>query len=99
MNFSNRQIEIIKAATVLIGNKGIQNLTTKNLAAEMGFSEPALYRHFKNKTDILQSVLMFYREQMKAGIGELLTNNESGADKIKALILYSAFSEAYARPR
>ncbi|MCB0409114.1 MAG: helix-turn-helix transcriptional regulator, partial [Flavobacteriales bacterium] len=48
MNYSDRQIEIIVAATKLISEKGIQNLTTKNLAAEMSFSEPALYRHFKN---------------------------------------------------
>ncbi|MBL4593479.1 MAG: TetR/AcrR family transcriptional regulator [Flavobacteriales bacterium] len=95
MNFTNRQIEIIKAATFLIGKKGIQNLTTKNLAAEMGFSEPALYRHFENKTDILQSVLTFYRQQMKEGIEKLFTNNKKGAEKIKGLMdfQFNHFSE------
>jgi len=88
MDFSKRQIEIIKAATDLIGEKGLQNLTTKNLAAKIGFSEPALYRHFKNKTDIIQSVLMFYKEQMKTGIEKLLVNNESGAEKIKGLMQF-----------
>ena len=86
MIFSKRQIEIIEAATKLIGEKGIQNLTTKNLAAEMGFSEPALYRHFKSKTDILQSVLVFYKEQMKEGVEKLLHDNNSGAEKIKGKI-------------
>ena len=88
MSFTNRQIEIIKAATLLIGEKGIQNLTTKNLAAKMGFSEPALYRHFKNKTDILQSVLMFYRQELKGGVENILAKKNSGADKIQELMKF-----------
>ena len=55
MNFTERQIEIIDASKDLIGRKGIQNLTIKNLAKKMSFSEPALYRHFKDKTEILKS--------------------------------------------
>jgi len=86
MDFTKRQIEIITAATELIGEKGLQNLTTKNLAAKIGFSEPALYRHFKNKTSIIQSVLVYYRLQMKSGIEKIMTNNDLGADKIQRLM-------------
>lgn len=86
MNYSKRQIEIIEAATTLIGQKGIQNLTTKNLAAEIGFSEPALYRHFKNKSDILQSVLVYYRVLMKEGLEKLLINSHTGNEKVKDVI-------------
>jgi len=86
MAFTKRQKEIIEAATVLIGEKGIQNLTTKNLAAEIGFSEPALYRHFTNKTDILQSVLVYYRLQMKEDLESLFVSNVTGAEKIRGLI-------------
>lgn len=86
MNYSNRQIEIILAATNLISEKGIQNLTTKNLAAEMGFSEPALYRHFQNKTDILKSVLLYYKHQLKIGLEKILIDKTSGAEKIKGMI-------------
>lgn len=86
MDYSKRQIEIIEAATHLLSEKGIQNLTTKNLAAEMGFSEPALYRHFKNKTDILQSVLLYYRQMLKGGLEKILSEKTTGADKINGLI-------------
>jgi len=86
MEYSERQIEIIEAATNLLSEKGIQNLTTKNLAAEMGFSEPALYRHFKNKSDILQSVLLYYRQQLKVGLEKILSDKTTGADKINGLI-------------
>lgn len=86
MNYSDRQIEIIVAATKLISERGIQNLTTKNLAAEMGFSEPALYRHFKNKTDILKSVLLYYRHQLKIGLENILSEKTTGVEKINGLI-------------
>lgn len=86
MDFSKRQIEIIESATKLIGEKGIQNLTTKNLAAEMGFSEPALYRHFKGKTEILESVLIYYKEKLGEGLKTIIHSDSYGIDKIKAMI-------------
>lgn len=88
MEFSNRQIEIIEAATKLIGEKGIQNLTTKNLAEEIGFSEPALYRHFKGKTDIIESVLLYYKDKLGAGLNAIIGNETNGIEKIKKMITF-----------
>ena len=68
MDFTKRQIEIIDASKDLIGKKGLQNLTIKNLAKKMSFSEPALYRHFKDKTSILKALLLFHREILKGEI-------------------------------
>ena len=50
---SARQEEIIDTAIKLIDAGGIQNLTMKNIARQMGFSEPAIYRHFESKLDLL----------------------------------------------
>ena len=69
--FTDRQIEIIEAATARIDRHGIQNLTIKNLAAEIGLSEPALYRHFKSKNDILLGLLNYFMIEMKVRIGRL----------------------------
>ena len=88
MDFTTRQVEIIEAATKLIGEKGIQNVTTKHLAEEIGFSEPALYRHFSGKTEILVSVLEYFREKMRNGLDPLLAKQESGLEKVHQLIKY-----------
>jgi AcrR family transcriptional regulator len=88
MSFTTRQVEIIEAATKLIGEKGIQNVTTKHLAEEIGFSEPALYRHFNGKTDILVSVLEYFRVKMRSGLDPLLAKETSGLEKIHRLIKY-----------
>ena len=68
MNFSERQIQIIEAATKRIDKYGIQELTTKNLAADIGLSEAALYRHFKSKNDILLGMLSYFIIGMKEKI-------------------------------
>ena len=88
MDFSPRQIEIIEAATKLIGETGIQNVTTKHLSEEIGFSEPALYRHFKGKTDILVSVLEYFKMKMRSGLDSLLSKQDSGLGKIHQLIKF-----------
>lgn len=86
MAFTKRQTEIINGATKLIGAKGIQNLTTKNLAAELNISEPSLYRHFKNKQDILQSILRFYQTRLENTFGNIIASELNGLDKVISLI-------------
>lgn len=58
-NLSNRQSEIIQTAIKLIGEGGIQALTIKNISAEIGIAESALYRHFRSKTEVLNTLLDF----------------------------------------
>lgn len=86
MEYTDRQIEIINAATELINEGGIQQLTTKALAERMGFSEPALYRHFKNKTEILSSLLNYYGQGLKSKMDELVSEEDSGLSKLKKII-------------
>ena len=86
MDLTKRQIEIIEAATKLIGKGGVQSLTTSSLAAEIGFSEPALYRHFADKNEILKSVLIYYKEFLREGLSGVMTSDITGREKIKAMI-------------
>jgi len=54
------------SAIEIISEHGLEKLTIKRLAHEMGFSEPALYRHFRNKMSVLNGILdLFYDETMK----------------------------------
>ena len=64
IDLSQRQEEIIQSAGKIMTDKGISGLTIKNLSKEMGFSEAALYRHFKSKEDIIITMLEFLEESM-----------------------------------
>lgn len=74
--YTDRQIEIIEAATRRIDRYGIQNLTIKNLAADIKVTEPALYRHFKSKNDILMSLLNYFIARMENRISSLSVNKQ-----------------------
>ena len=74
--FSERQIEIIEAATKRIDEHGIQDLTIKTLAADLNLSEAALYRHFKSKNEILLGLLTYFIEEMKDRLDVILSNKD-----------------------
>lgn len=77
--YSERQIEIMEAATERIDRHGIQNLTIKNLAADIGLSEPALYRHFESKNKILLGLLDYFKNEIKNRIRQVTIDPPSSA--------------------
>lgn len=52
-----RKEQIVRAALTIIGDEGVQGLTTAKIAKVVGVSEANLYRHFKNKDAILTAVV------------------------------------------
>jgi AcrR family transcriptional regulator len=57
LSTETRQAQIKEAVLDIISNEGLAKLSTKNLAAKVGVSEGAIYRHFKSKKDILLSIV------------------------------------------
>ena len=80
--FSERQIEIIEAATQRIDEHGIQDLTIKTLAADLNLSEAALYRHFKSKNEILLGLLTYFIEEMKDRLDVILSNKDRSPSEL-----------------
>ena len=48
-----RREQIIQATLTVIAQRGVSSLTTAAIAKQVGISEASLYRHFKNKDEIL----------------------------------------------
>ena len=53
IHLTKRQKEIIVSGLSIIADRGIQSLSIRNVANRVGISEPAIYRHFENKNDLL----------------------------------------------
>lgn len=84
--FTERQIEIIEAATKRIDEYGIQDLTIKTLSADLNLSEAALYRHFKSKNEILLGLLTYFIDNMKERLEVILSkNNPSPSELLKEI--------------
>jgi AcrR family transcriptional regulator len=82
---SKRQQEIIESAGKLLMEKGIKGLTTKNLANEMEFSESALYRHFKNKEDIVLLLISYLSGNINSRFETILKLEATAEQKFTAL--------------
>lgn len=83
MDLTNRQLEIIEISIEIIAKQGIQGLTIKNLSKEIGISEPAIYRHFDSKTDILLTILSNFKEMASFLGGMMAVNNGTAFEKIE----------------
>jgi AcrR family transcriptional regulator len=53
MDSADRRAQVVRATIRLVGVYGIAGTTIARIAQELGLSEMAAYRHFKNKTEIL----------------------------------------------
>jgi AcrR family transcriptional regulator len=85
MEIKERQLEIIEAAGEILTESGLAGLTTKNLAAKMGFSEAALYRHFKGKEEIVLTMLKYLAKDMDNRLKNSVLDIESPEEKLKAV--------------
>jgi AcrR family transcriptional regulator len=59
-----RRGQIIKASRKLIMRYGSEHVTVRRIAAEIGISEGALYRHFKSKKEILLFLIRDIEENL-----------------------------------
>ncbi len=76
-SLTKRQNEIVKASIKLISIGGVQHFTMKALAAQLGVTEPAIYRHFSSKRDIFIAMLLMIEETNKKFKKEIEENKPS----------------------
>ena len=82
---SNRQLEIIEVSGKILIEKGIKGLTTKTVAAQMNFSESAIYRHFKSKEEILIALLLLLKQNMRIRLAAEIKSEKTASDNFKAV--------------
>jgi len=96
--FTGRQIEIIEAATKRIDEHGIQDLTIKTLAADLNLSEAALYRHFKSKNEILHGLLVYFLDEMKERLENIMEKKGITQQEQLKEIFYSQLKTFVQKP-
>jgi AcrR family transcriptional regulator len=88
-----RKDGIITSTIQALHEVGIQNLSTKEIAKREGVSEGTLFRHFKNKTEIMLSVLDHFSQYDEAIIQACVNRNTKPIETIKNYII--AYTEYY----
>lgn len=96
--FTDRQIEIMEAATLRIDQHGIQELTIKNLASDLNLSEAALYRHFNSKNEILLGLLTYFILEMNERIAAILADKDQQPSDLLRQIFASQLNTFVEKP-
>ena len=85
LSTTERQKQIIDEAIRIIYERGYSSLSVRNLAKRVGISEPAIYRHFESKEDIILGIL-----DRMLDFGKMLERNikniKDEREKIRRLI-------------
>lgn len=92
---NNRREEILQAlAQMLESSQGNQRITTSKLAAHVGVSEAALYRHFPSKTRMFEGLITFIEESLLSRINRILSEEKDTMTRLRLILqLLLAFGE------
>lgn len=82
-----RQILIVDEAIKIIHELGYQAFSIRELSKRVGISEPAIYRHFLNKEDIVLGILSRFNEFDMSLFQEVKRHNEP-IEKIQRFVQY-----------
>ena len=81
-----RKKEIIDAARELIIREGVQGVTIKNISKKNRISEPAIYRHFKNKRTILVGLIESFESNLMMAIDEPIRYHKNPLDRLREIM-------------
>lgn len=89
-----RSQEILQALARMLEHSGGGRITTAALAAEVGVSEAALYRHFPSKTRMYEGLIDFIDETIFARVRGIVSDEPDAINQCyRILSLVLAFSE------
>lgn len=84
----NRREEILQSlALMLESSDGSQRITTAKLAASVGVSEAALYRHFPSKTRMFDSLIEFIEDSLITRINLILKDEKDTTTRLRLIVL------------
>lgn len=80
----NTKEKILYVSLELFSQKGFSGVSVRDIASKVGVRESALYKHFKNKQDILDSIMVIINERINSAylenqVPEMMTEDVSRA--------------------
>ncbi len=88
-----RRLQILQTLAAILEQPGAERVTTASLAAKIGVSEAALYRHFASKAQMFEGLIDFVDQSVIGLIRQVTDREPAGpvqAGRIVALLLQFA---------
>ena len=90
----HRREQILQALAHMLEHQAGQRITTKSLAAEVGVSEAALYRHFPSKARMFEGLIDFIEHTMLSRINLILSEEKDTLQRCEHMMqLLLVFAE------
>ena len=80
-----RREEILRAALSIVEQQGLDNLNTNAIAAVIQLVPSAIYRHFKNKEEIIAALIDFIGERLQQNLQQATTQEGTTLERLKCL--------------
>lgn len=91
---TNRRAQILQALASMLEHNPGQRITTAKLAAQVGVSEAALYRHFPSKARMFEGLIEFIEETLFSRINKIINEEKDTATRCQLIMhLILGFSE------
>lgn len=91
---TNRRAQILQSLASMLETSPGQRITTAKLAAEVGVSEAALYRHFPSKARMFEGLIEFIEEALFSRINKILEEEKDASVRCQHILhLFLGFSE------
>ena len=88
----SRRDEILQSLATMLESQPGRNATAK-LAAEVGVSEAALYRHFPSKAKMFEGLIEFVEEAIFSRVALICSEEEQAEAQLAKIFLLLAFTE------
>jgi TetR/AcrR family transcriptional regulator len=82
----NRRQQILEALAQMLQERPGDRITTANLAAQVGVSEAALYRHFPSKAKMLEGLIVFAEDTLFSRISLILNEQTQGPARCRNML-------------
>ena len=80
-----RREEILRAALSIVEQQGLDNLNTNAIATVIQLVPSAIYRHFKNKEEIIAALIDFIGERLQQNLQQATTQEGTALERLKSL--------------
>ena len=91
---SDRRAQILQCLASMLETSHGQRITTAKLAAEVGVSEAALYRHFPSKARMFEGLIEFIEEVLFSRINKILDEEKHTSTRCQLILhLLLGFAE------
>ncbi len=81
----SRKEQIVRAALGLLADVPMEEITTRRLAAELGLTQPALFRHFESREAILLAVVAAGRRDLEQVALAVIESDAPALDRLRQL--------------